>query len=493
MESQKYKTVGPEDLGCAHDRRVDQTTQKAVILWVVMVGILAAAASAYQYYHLEVTARHGLYTRVAMPALAAYLLCIVSAVLATKGRLLKPAIWSVFVVGSGHVLTIIAIALIDYDMALAVQHALWIMAIQVCLFATLDRRVALSLSAALFGLLATIFLVFCYIEGVNLASDVRGGTLVQLVFANASVLVLLGGISSFRELALVEAARAASSEENAVLLKASADVANAERKTAVQALGKAEAAARAREAFLASMSHELRTPLNAIIGFSQILEMGEDGVASEPEKRLEYVTDIKHSGEHMLSLVTQILEYSRLESEGSDLSYADHKVEELAETAMRMVDVLANAKQVDLSRQWDVTQSFKIETDERALSQILLNLLSNAVKFTPEGGQVLLRIDLEAGSGVKIDVHDTGIGIAQDKIAHVCDPFFQVGDQRNAGTEGTGLGLSIVTSLVRDLGGTFEIESVVGEGTRCCVRLPAQLSKAEPSDAVAPQRLIAGA
>jgi two-component system, cell cycle sensor histidine kinase PleC len=183
----------------------------------------------------------------------------------------------------------------------------------------------------------------------------------------------------------------------------------------------------------------------------------------------------------MLSLVTQILEYSRLESEGSDLTVANHAVEVLAESAMRMVDVLANAKQVRLSRQWDEEQSFEIETDERALNQILLNLLSNAVKFTPEGGCISLSIEMDTSSGVSVEIQDNGIGIPQDKIAHVCDPFFQAGDQRNTGAEGTGLGLSIVTTLVRDLGGAFEIESKVGEGTRCRVRLPFKAERAEPS------------
>jgi signal transduction histidine kinase len=469
-------------VGGAGDQGVDLTAQKVVVFSVVMVGFLAAAATGYEYYHLEVTARHGLYTRIVIPLLAVFLTVVVSAVLIFGGRLLRPAVWSIFAAGSGHLLTIISIALlVDNDIALAAQHALWIMAVQVCLFATLDRRIALSLSTALFALLTTIFLVFAYAEGVNLLSDVRGGSLVQLMLSNAAVLVLLGGLSSFRELALVETARASASEDNALLLKASADAANAERKTAVQALGKAEAASRAREAFLASMSHELRTPLNAIIGFSQILEMGDRGIAGEPEKRQEYVSDIRHSGEHMLSLVTQILEYSRLESEGSDLTVANHAVEELAESAMRMVDVLANAKQVRLSRQWDEEQSFEIETDERALNQILLNLLSNAVKFTPEGGCISLTIEMDTSSGVSIGIQDNGIGIPQDKIAHVCDPFFQAGDQRNTGAEGTGLGLSIVTTLVRDLGGTFEIKSEIGKGTRCRVRLPFKAERVESS------------
>ena len=307
------------------------------------------------------------------------------------------------------------------------------------------------MSSVIYGaLLATIasFLIF---QGAQSVRDISEGLLVHFLIANAAILVLLGGLSSFREFALVESARASASEENAVLLEANAALAHAERQKAMRALSCAEAAAKARESFLASMSHELRTPLNAIIGFSQILEMGDKGIAINPEKQREYVTDIRHSGEHMLSLVTQILEYSRLESEGSDLHAETLSVTEITEAAMRMVGVLADKKQIPLLRQWDGRYKFEIETDERALSQIL-------------------------------EVHDNGIGIPQEKIASVCDPFFQVDDQRSTGTDGTGLGLSIVTSLIRELGGEFEIESAVGEGTCCRVRLPLKIGGSISAD-----------
>lgn len=368
------------------------------------------------------------------------------------------------------------------DTSVAVEHGIWILVVEVCLFATLKRQTALVLSSILYGALFTIIGSFVYAQGIESIHASGEGELVQLLIGNAAILVLLGGLSSFREFALVESARASASEDNAALLEANAELAEAERKKALRALNVAEAAAKARDSFLASMSHELRTPLNAIIGFSQILEMGDEGIASSPEKQREYISDIRHSGEHMLSLVTQILEYSRLESEGGDLHVEKLSVTEIVESAMRMVGVLADKKQIPLIPKWDRRYKFEVETDERAVSQVLVNLLSNAVKFTQAGGLICMDIDFECNGGVKIEIHDNGIGIPQDKLALVGDPFFQVDDQRSTGTEGTGLGLSIVTALVRELGGAFEIESTVGEGTCCRIRLPLKFGSSAAFD-----------
>jgi len=473
--------MAPWNMGSG-DQMLGQSTQRTLILSVAMLGFLAALASVYEYYHLTVMNRLDGYTQTVIPILSLFLVAIVSVVLLSKGRFLKPAIWAVFALCSTHLLTTIMLALlIANDVALAAEHAIWVMAVQVCLFATLERRTAVGMSSALLVLLAAICLVYCYVENVSLIADVRGGFFVQLMIANGAILVLLGGLSSFKEVALVEKTRAEASEDHAALLGASVEEANAERKKAVRALSCAEAAANARESFLASMSHELRTPLNAIIGFSQILEMGNEGTNISAEKQREYITDIKHSGEHMLSLVTQILEYSRLESEGSDLHTEILSVSDTAESAMRMVGVLADKKQIPLLCQWDRRDKFEIETDERALSQILVNLLSNAVKFTQAGGLICVSVDFDRAGAVMIEIEDNGIGIPQDKVANVRDPFYQVNDQRNTGTEGPGLGLSIVTSLVRELGGKFEIESTLGEGTCCRVCLPLRIGGSIPT------------
>jgi two-component system, cell cycle sensor histidine kinase PleC len=220
------------------------------------------------------------------------------------------------------------------------------------------------------------------------------------------------------------------------------------------------------------MSHELRTPLNAIVGFAQILEMDDFGAASPAAKRQEYATDIRNSGEHMLGLIGQILEYSRLESEGAEVTKTPQAVAQIADSSLRMIDVLAKAKDIHLTRSWDFGDDYVVRTDEKALSQILVNLLSNAVKFTPKGGAISVTITRARNGTVPIEVSDTGAGIPDDQIALVCDPFFQVGDQKTTGTDGTGLGLSIVKTLTAALDGCLEIESTMGEGTCSRVRIP---------------------
>lgn len=459
-----------------------QSPQRTVIISVALVGILGALATVFDYLHLKAAHQLTDYTQFSVVALSIFLPCMVALVLFSRGRYLRQAVWAVFVFGSVHLLTLIAEALFFHnDTSVAVEHGIWILVVEVCLFATLKRQTVLVLSSLLYGALLTIIGSFL-LPGTEAIHASGEGELVQLLIGNAAILVLLGGLSSYREFALVESARASASEDNAALLEANAELAEAERKKALRALSVAEAAAKARDSFLASMSHELRTPLNAIIGFSQILEMGDEGIASDPGKQREYISDIRHSGEHMLSLVTQILEYSRLESEGGELHVEKLSVTEIVESAMRMVGVLADKKQIPLICKWDRRYRFEVETDERALSQVLVNLLSNAVKFTQAGGLICMDIDFECNGGVKIEIHDNGIGIPQDKLALVGDPFFQVDDQRSTGTEGTGLGLSIVTALVRELGGAFEIESTVGEGTCCRIRLPLKFGSSAAFD-----------
>jgi signal transduction histidine kinase len=471
-------------------QELSQSPQRTVIISVALVGVLGALATVFDYLHLKAAHQLTDYSRFSVIALSMFLPCMVALVLFSRGQYLRQAVWAVFLFGSIHLLTLIGQALfLHNDTAVAVEHGIWILVVEVCLFATLKRQTALVLSTILYSGLLAIIGTFLFLKADEAMHAFGEGELVQLLIGNAAILVLLGGLSSFREFALVESARAEASEDHAALLGASVEEANAARQKAMRALSSAEAAAKARESFLASMSHELRTPLNAIIGFAQILEMGDDGIANIPEKRKEYVTDIRHSGEHMLSLVTQILEFSQLESEVCDLHPEKLSVPEVATAAMRMVGVLADKKHVPLLSQWDGRYNFEIETDERALCQVLVNLLSNAVKFTHEGGLICVGVDFDKDGGVKIEIHDNGIGIPPEKLANVRDPFFQVNDQRTTGTEGTGLGLSIVTSLVRELGGEFDIESTVGEGTCCRVRLPLKMRTSASADSQEDEKL----
>jgi len=389
----------------------------------------------------------------------------------------------VFCMASLYLLSQTAISLfVASDYLYAIENAMWMIPLQVCLFATLGRRTALVLAGSLFGLMLAVICAYFIYRQMNPAANAETTLLVQAVFSQAATLLLLSALATYRDLVTVESARVKALEESEILLKTaavkaeeSARQAEKDQEKAIHALNKAEEATRAREAFLASMSHELRTPLNAIIGFSQILEMGDAGIARTDEKRLEYAKDIRNSGEHMLGLVGQVLEFSRIESEGCDIELTEQVLSPIADSAMRMVDVLAAAKEVQLLRYWDQRFEFSVDTDEKALSQILVNLLTNAVKFTPTGGQVWLVLKTDGPKGYCIEVQDNGIGIPADKLQDVFRPFVQIGDARCAGEGGTGLGLSIVSTLVRGLGGQFEIESAVGTGTCCRVRLPGLL------------------
>lgn len=475
-------------------RELSQSPHRTVIFSVAIVGVLATGAAVYEYLHLQATNRLSDYFHYAIVALAIIMLGMVATILVSRGRFLRRVVWAIYGLGAFHLLSFVSVSLyLNNDIAIAVEHGVWLMAIEVCLFATFNRKTALLLSTGLFGAWLAIVAGFLLSQEVAPTQSFNDALLVQQLIGNAAILVLLGGLSTFREIAIVESARAEASEENAAQMAANVALADAERQKTMVALKSAEQAAKARDTFLASMSHELRTPLNAIIGFSQILEMGDEGIAKNAAKRKEYVTDIRHSGEHMLSVVTQILEYSRLESEGCDLRLERVSVPNVVTAAIRMVAILAEKKDVPLLSQWDRRYPFEIESDERALSQILVNLLSNAVKFTPAGGLICVGIDFAGSAHVKIEVHDSGIGIPPEKLAHVRDPFFQVDDQRITGTEGTGLGLSIVTSLVRELGGDFDIESTVGEGTCCRVTLPLKISAVAPLDEEAPETPLVAA
>jgi signal transduction histidine kinase len=467
-------------------------TPATIYMTVILVGILVCAATAFEFYGLAVMGKERFQNELIVGVVTAYFMGAVIILFMSRGRLLRPLIASIFCMASLYLLSQTAISLfVATDYLYAIENVLWMIPLQVCLFATLGRRTASVLAGSLFGLLISVLCAYFVVRQMNPAANSEATLLVQAAFAQAAALLLLGALATYRDQVTVESARVKALEDGQALLQSaaaqaeeSAARAEKEQEKAIHALNKAEEATRAREAFLASMSHELRTPLNAIIGFSQILEMGEAGIARTEEKRLEYAKDIRNSGEHMLGLVGQVLEFSRIESEGCDIDLAEQMLSPIADSAMRMVDVLAAAKDVQLLRYWDQRFDFHVETDDKALSQILVNLLTNAVKFTPKGGQVWLVLKTDGPKGYCIEIQDNGIGIPADKLKDVFRPFVQIGDARCAGEGGTGLGLSIVSTLVRGLGGQFEIESAVGTGTCCRVRLPGLLETKPVADEV---------
>jgi GAF domain-containing protein len=229
-----------------------------------------------------------------------------------------------------------------------------------------------------------------------------------------------------------------------------------------------EAANRHKSEFLANMSHELRTPLNAIIGFSEVL--GERLFGELNEKQAEYTEDILSSGRHLLSLINEILDLSKVEAGRMELELAMFDLPTALENARTFVRERAVRHAITLDLSVDEHLGDFVG-DERKIKQILLNLLSNAVKFTPEGGRIELRANQVDGI-VEISVSDTGIGISREDQATIFEEFRQVGGDYAHKREGTGLGLTLAKKFVEMHGGKIWVESEVGKGSRFIFTLP---------------------
>ncbi len=243
----------------------------------------------------------------------------------------------------------------------------------------------------------------------------------------------------------------------------------------------AEQAYASKTQFLANMSHELRTPLNAIIGFSEMVEhqlLGPIGT----EKYLEYIAGIRESGEHLLDLISDILDMSKIEAGKYELMLEEVSILKTLQLGLHMMEGRGYEAKVKLSLEQEFDQDLKIIADRRAILQILLNLLSNAVKFTPEGGQITVK-GIAREDYLSVKVIDNGIGIPANKLASVTRPFEQVSMSYARDHEGSGLGLAISKELAEMHGGTLFVESKVGEGTTVTVRMPYDGSKADKTAA----------
>jgi signal transduction histidine kinase len=220
--------------------------------------------------------------------------------------------------------------------------------------------------------------------------------------------------------------------------------------------------------FLANMSHELRTPLNAIIGFSEVLQ--EKMFGEMNAKQAEYVDDIHSSGRHLLSLINDILDLSKVEAGRMELELANFHLPSAIDNALTLVRERATRHGIDLAS--DIDESLgEFVADERKFKQILLNLLSNSVKFTPAGGRIAVRARRLEGMA-EIAVSDTGVGIAEADQAAVFEEFRQVGTDYTKKAEGTGLGLSLTRRFVELHGGTLRLESELGKGSTFIFTLP---------------------
>jgi signal transduction histidine kinase len=223
-----------------------------------------------------------------------------------------------------------------------------------------------------------------------------------------------------------------------------------------------------KSAFLASMSHELRTPLNAIIGFSEVLLARYFGELNE--KQDDYLKDIHASGRHLLSLINDVLDLSKVEAGRMELEVSRFDLPAALGDAMTLVRERAGKHGIALGL--DVAPALgELAADERKFKQIVVNLLSNAVKFTPDGGRVIVRSRV-LNDSVVLMIADTGIGIAQQSLLRLGQPFEQVESQMTKTYHGSGLGLAISKSLTNLHGGTMRLRSKLGVGTVVCVTLP---------------------
>lgn len=244
------------------------------------------------------------------------------------------------------------------------------------------------------------------------------------------------------------------------------------------AMFEAQAASRANSQFLANMSHELRTPLNAIIGFADSIRLGiSDSTSGDRTK--EYASYIFDSGKHLLDIINDILDLSKLEAGKTNISEDCCDLGSLISSCLIIIN--ERAQQSKLVIETNLQDRLpRVRADSRKLKQIFLNLLSNAVKFTPEYGHILVSARISSDGDLLICVEDSGIGIAPEHIDRVMAPFWQVDGDLNRKYAGTGLGLPLSQALVRAHGGRMILESVVGSGTKVSIHLPAHRVISEP-------------
>ena len=250
------------------------------------------------------------------------------------------------------------------------------------------------------------------------------------------------------------------------------------------AMTRAEAANQAKSEFLANMSHELRTPLNAINGFSEIMAAELFGPIGDKYKG--YAADILKSGQHLLSLINDVLDMAKIEAGKMTLHYEPVSLKGVCEDAVRLMR--GKVQEADLTLSVVGEDLPDIEADQRGLKQVMLNLISNAVKFTPAGGRITLTLAATQGEDgqarVKVSCADTGIGIAPENLARLARPFEQVEGQHSKTTQGTGLGLALTKSLIEMHGGRLTLESEPGVGTVVSFDLPVK----RPEGTVTPMK-----
>lgn len=290
--------------------------------------------------------------------------------------------------------------------------------------------------------------------------------------------ILRGAIRVHRAEILVSIANQQLRESNELLIRKNQELESQRQQIQLQNLKLLEAS-RMKSQFLTTMSHELRTPLNAIIGFSQLLVRRSRGVLSPQQS--DMVERIFNNGKHLLELLNDILDLSKIEAGRLELKPELFNLAHAVKATMEELRSLAEQKQLRFQLQINLPDP-QIYTDPGRLRQVLVNLLSNAIKFT-DRGSVYVEVNQLAAHSVAITVRDTGIGIAPDHLQQIFEPFRQIDQSTTRRHSGTGLGLAISDSIVQMMQGRITVESTPGEGSAFRVELPRQLHTAQlPSE-----------
>ncbi|MGH7112216.1 MAG: PAS-domain containing protein [Stellaceae bacterium] len=256
----------------------------------------------------------------------------------------------------------------------------------------------------------------------------------------------------------------------------------------IEARRQAEAASHAKSEFLANMSHELRTPLNAVIGFSEVIGNQVFGPLRN-DKYIEYIKDIHSSSLHLLSIINDVLDMSKIEAEKLDLARIPLRLQSVAATAARVLRERAASRRIAILTEF-AAEDVVIRADERAIKQVFLNLLGNAIKFSHESGAIRLRVAQEERESAIVEIEDHGIGMTVEEQERALEPFSQAQATTTKIYGGTGLGLPITKGLVEAHGGRLTITSRPGHGTTVRLALPTEAawlptSPAQPADAAA--------
>jgi two-component system cell cycle sensor histidine kinase PleC len=292
-----------------------------------------------------------------------------------------------------------------------------------------------------------------------------GGEMAPVMALIALGAQLLFGLIAYRLYRGVVGMLALRSEKDAIFAEL-----EREKSISDESRRRAEQSNLAKSRFLATMSHELRTPLNAILGFSEVLKDEILG-KHEVESYKDYGEDIHKSGHHLLNLINEILDLSRIEAGRHELSEEAVSLIDTASDCRHLLTLRAKEKRMTINEQFEDDLP-RIWADERSVRQVILNLLSNAIKFTPPGGTIDITVGWTAGGGQYVSVRDNGPGIPEDEIPTVLEAFGRSSAAHNSAEEGSGLGLPIVMGLVERHGGRFSINSRLREGTEVIATFP---------------------